>query len=227
MMFDAKRALVLAAHPDDETIGIGGTIRKMADAGCEVTVVFYTNGDEGFADPELKKKIVKIRKAEIEKVQKMLGFKNFEFMGYQDMALPNNKEALKKTIALIRKYKPEIIFTHSEVDKHRDHRALNVITKEAFWQAGEAVSTDVGKPWKAKSLYFFEVLDITEPTHICDISATYEAIEKAIKIYVSQLDVLPGLMQKVGALKSFRGAQIGKKYGEALTKYSKIPEEFI
>lgn len=222
-----KRILVLVAHPDDETIGIGGTIRKLADNGCEATVAFFTNGDEGFVDPELKKKIVEIRKAEVDKIQKILGFKNFEFVGYPDMALPNDKDALKKTIALIRKYKPETIFTHSEVDKHRDHRALNAIAKEAFWQAGESVSTDMGKPWKAKSLYFFEVLDLIEPTHVCDISGTYEVVEKAIKIYVSQLEVLPGLMQKISALKSFRGAQIGKKYGEALTKYSKIPEEFI
>ncbi|MDD5502279.1 MAG: PIG-L family deacetylase [Candidatus Thermoplasmatota archaeon] len=222
-----KRILVLVAHPDDETIGLGGTIRKLSEQGCEVTVVFYTNGDEGFSDPELKKRIVEIRKAEVQKVQKILGFKNFEFVGYQDMALPNDKQALKKTIALIRKYKPEIIFTHSEIDKHRDHRALNTIAKEAFWQAGEAVSTDMGNSWKAKSLYFFEILDLIEPTHVCDISGNYETVEKAINIYVSQADVLPGVMQKIRALKSFRGAQIGKKYGEALVKYSKIPEEFV
>ncbi len=223
----AKKALVFAAHPDDETIGIGGTIRKMADAGCEVTVAFFTNGDEGFADPELKKKIVEIRKAEVEKVQKILGFKNFEFLGYPDMALPNDKQALKRTTALIRKYKPDIIFTHSEVDKHRDHRALNAIAKEAYWQAGENVSADLGKPWRAHSIYFFEVLDLVEPTHICDVSATYESVEKAIKVYVSQLDVLPGLMQKICAIKSFRGSQIGKKYGEALCRYGKFPEEFM
>lgn len=224
---EVKSVLILVAHPDDETIGIGGTIRKLADSGCEITVVFFTNGEEGFTDPILKERIAEIRKGEVKEVQKVLGFKNYEFLGYPDMGLENDKKTFKKTIELIRNYKPNIIFTHSTIDKHRDHRILHEIVKEAYWQAGENVSVDIGKPWRADSLYFFEGLDLIEPTHISDISRTYEAIEKAIRIYVSQLDVIPKLIQKVRSIKSFRGMLIGKKYGEALTRYTKIPEEFI
>ena len=220
----AKRALVLAAHPDDETIGLGGTIKKLAKNGCIVHVVFYTGGREGFADPGLKSMIEKMRKEEIEKVQNVLDFESYEFLGYEDMAVPDDKEAFKRTIELIRTIKPDVIFTHYNKDKHRDHRVISNLSKEAWWQAGESVCTDLGRPWRAGQLYEYEILDLFQPTHIVDISEEYEDIGRSMQIYSSQLEVLPDILQKIEAIAKLRGAEIGAEYGEGFIRSFYLPE---
>jgi LmbE family N-acetylglucosaminyl deacetylase len=43
-----ERALVICCHPDDEVLGIGGTIKKLTNEGTEVTVLMFANGNEGY-----------------------------------------------------------------------------------------------------------------------------------------------------------------------------------
>jgi len=222
-LLDAKKALVLAAHPDDETLGVGGTIQRLVKNGCEVHVTFYTEGEEGFADPRLKDDITKIRGEEIKMVQKILGFQSFEFVGYKDMDVPNDKEALKRTIGVIRRVKPDVIFTHYHKDKHRDHRAISELSGEAWWQSGENVCADLGKPWKVKQLYEYEVLDLFQPTHILDISEEFSNVCAAVRKYSSQMDVLPNVLKISEGIAMVRGGQIGVRYGEGLAEHFCIP----
>ncbi len=51
-MLNVERALIICAHPDDEVLGLGGTIKKMTNAGVEVTVLMFANGNEGYTTLE-------------------------------------------------------------------------------------------------------------------------------------------------------------------------------
>ena len=72
-MAEERRALVLCAHDDDEVIGPGGTIRRLADAGVRVTTVIFANGNEGYLRLEERDTIVERRRGERAVAQKILG----------------------------------------------------------------------------------------------------------------------------------------------------------
>nr|MDO8098990.1 PIG-L family deacetylase [Candidatus Njordarchaeota archaeon] len=220
----SRRFLVFGAHPDDEVVGVGATIAKLAKAGHDVFVVIFTKGEEGYADRRLKDTIAELREKEIEKVRGILGVKKYELLGRPDMGLKNDKETFKESIRLIRKFKPEAIFTHHKVDRHRDHIAASRLATEAFWQAGEPVSMDLGDPWRSKALYYFEeAYPFKFPSNIVDVTQTFEAKISAMKTYLSQLPVVPFILGGIEGQAIARGALIGVKYGEAFLRSNVIP----
>ncbi|NOR53664.1 MAG: hypothetical protein GQ536_06215, partial [Candidatus Aminicenantes bacterium] len=102
-----KRVLVLAPHPDDETIGCGGSLAIHANAGDPVKVVFLTNGAKGdTSGKEEKKSYIKIRQGEARKACKCLGITDLEFWAYEDRALAGSRGVLTKVIDLLEEYKP-------------------------------------------------------------------------------------------------------------------------
>jgi len=216
--------LLLCAHPDDDAIAMGGTIRKFADQGAEITEVVFATGNEGYSRMEDKKRIVKIRAKERENAGKILGITRYETFDYPDYGVPANETTYKLVIKMIRKYRPDIIFTHYALD-YMSHKSLASIVPEAWWQAGWEASLDLGRPWKAKGLYFFEVLQsLPQVSHIVDISDTFQIKMEALKCYRSQHKVVPGILESVEALAKLRGSAIGVKYGEAFLASNFIPK---
>ncbi len=106
------KVLSLCGHDDDSIVAVGGTLRKIVNAGGEVTVVYFGNGNEGYADLKKQENIVALREAEVRKSYAILGVKNLECLGYGDFDIPANEETYRLAIKIIRKYKPDIIFTH-------------------------------------------------------------------------------------------------------------------
>ena len=73
---EVKKLIVFASHPDDETIGCGGTIKKLSESGCEVIVVFATTGNTGVDQSRnYEKNIKSTRLKEANKAAKILGIK--------------------------------------------------------------------------------------------------------------------------------------------------------
>jgi LmbE family N-acetylglucosaminyl deacetylase len=220
--------LIFGAHPDDEVVGVGGTIAKLAKAGNSVFVVIFTKGEEGYADRKLKDTISELRRKEIERVSGILGVKKYETLGRPDMGLTNDKETFKVTIQMIRKFKPDAVFTHHRVDRHRDHVAASKLVTEAFWQAGEPVAMDLGNPWRPNALYYYEeTYPFKFPSHIVDITETFDAKMEAMKTYVSQLPVVPFILGGIEGQAIARGTLIGVKYGEAFLRSSVTPRKEI
>jgi LmbE family N-acetylglucosaminyl deacetylase len=218
------RVVVFGAHPDDEVFGVGGTIAKLTRSGNKVFVVIFTKGEEGYADKNLKDTIPELRRKEIEKVKGILGVEEYKLLGRPDMGLENDKDTFKETIQLIRKYKPDAVFTHYRIDRHRDHRAASRLVTEAFWQSMEPVSMDLGDPWRAKALYYFEeAYPFKFPSHIVDITKTFEVKIDAMRTYVSQLPVVPFILGGIEGQATARGALIGVKFGEAFLRASVTP----
>ncbi|MDF2721650.1 MAG: hypothetical protein K0Q59_1325, partial [Paenibacillus sp.] len=117
-----KRALVICGHPDDEVLGIGGTIKKLTNEGTEVTVLMFANGNEGYTTMEEKDSIVDIRRKERENVGRLLGIAHYEAHHYGDFAIPADEVTYKMCIQAIRTYRPEVIFTHYW-NEYRTHKA--------------------------------------------------------------------------------------------------------
>nr|MDO8082609.1 PIG-L family deacetylase [Candidatus Freyarchaeota archaeon] len=221
-----SRILVFGAHPDDEVIGMGGTIAKLVREGHEVRIVVFTRGDEGYPKIELKEAISEVRREELENAAKVLGVKSHDMFDIEDMGLINDKETFKRVIKTIREYQPGIIFTHRFEDRHRDHVAANRIVSEAWWQAGQNVSIELGEPWRAKKLFYFEIFSpFTFPSHIVDITDTFEFKKKAMEKFASQLSVLPNVLRALEGLAIFRGSLIGTRYGEAFLESRIVPEK--
>lgn len=99
------------------------------------------------------------------------------------MALGNSKEVLKKCIGIIRKTKPDAIFTHGPGDRHRDHFNTYLISVEAAWQAGEPVSVEFGESWTTPYIYYYKGILGGLPSIIIDIT---DVLEKKIEVQMSQ-----------------------------------------
>jgi len=219
-----ERALVICCHPDDEVLGIGGTIKKLTNQGTEVTVLMFANGNEGYTRLADKDRIVDIRRREREAVGSILGISCFEAYDYGDFAIPADDVTYKMCIKAIRTYRPDVVFTHYW-NEYRTHKAVASITEEAFWQAGWTCSLDLGQPWKASALYHFEVIQLMPQNSIVvDISDTYADKVAAMKAYASQCDaVVSDALQQIEGRALTRGAQVGVKYGEALLLNTTVP----
>ncbi|MCM8784732.1 MAG: PIG-L family deacetylase [Candidatus Omnitrophica bacterium] len=183
-----EKIIVFGAHPDDE-ITMAGTIFKMSSSGKKVIVVTMTDGCEGYSDPEIKEKIVEIRRKEAEECDKVLGISKRIMLNIPDMALINDKETLKKCIKIIREEKPDAIFTHGPCDNHRDHITTHFITVEARWHAGEPVSSELGNPWYTPYLYYYKGILSGLPSIIIDVTDVEEKRYEALITQVSQFKI--------------------------------------
>lgn len=179
-----KTILVFAAHPDDE-MAMSGTMSKVSDLGVRVVVAQSTNGSEGYPSPDMEDTIVETRRKEADEADKVLGVERIH-LGHDDMALINDKATFKQFIEVIRKVRPDAIFTHGRNDLHRDHLATSAISIEARWQAGQPVSTKLGEPWKTPHFYFYKAVRNVDPHYEVDITGYAHKAAEARRTQVSQ-----------------------------------------
>ncbi|MFA5406668.1 MAG: PIG-L family deacetylase [Candidatus Nanoarchaeia archaeon] len=113
---------VCAAHPDDEVIGMGGTIAKISEKEDVISVIFsYGDKYPFWQEPGSVKKT---RMSECKTCKDILGVKKTYFLGFKDLEIAKHKEdAINKLRRLMTKYKPSRVFTHTITDGHPDHRA--------------------------------------------------------------------------------------------------------
>jgi LmbE family N-acetylglucosaminyl deacetylase len=170
--------LVIAPHPDDESIGCGGTICLHADRGDRVAAVFLTSGEKGLTDVS-KEDARRIREKEAEDAAGILGISSVTFLRRPDKHL--EQDALQAAEALkpiLDREKPEVIYLPHERDFHQDHRASASIVETAL-RASENPTP---------SLRSYEVLTpLTEYDHAEDISPVMRRKLKAVCAHRSQV----------------------------------------
>jgi len=219
-----KNILVLAGHGDDSVIAVGGTLRALVDRGCRVSVVCFGNGDEAFGRMEDRDTVVERFGADAVAAHKVLGIDDFQCLGLPDFAVQENRETYRACIAAIRRVRPEVILSHYWLE-YFQHRAMARLACDAWWQAGWKCSADLGEPWAARRLYHFEVLHtMPEPTHLVDITKTFDAKLEACRQYSASQEFLQALLDQVEARARFHGSKIGVRYAEALTRSYFVPE---
>ncbi|MFB0537666.1 MAG: PIG-L family deacetylase [Anaerolineae bacterium] len=148
--------LAVFAHPDDESLGIGGTLARYAAEGVKVSLICATRGEEGeINDPSLgtKEQLAEIRERELRCACDLLGITELHFLGYRDSGMagtPANDdprslvraapyEAEGKIVHLMRQIRPQVVVTFDESGGygHPDHKAIHRHTKAAFCAAGD------------------------------------------------------------------------------------------
>jgi len=151
--------MTVHAHPDDETIGTGGTMAKAVAAGHRVVLVTGTRGEQGeivvpeMDTPENHRRLAELRAAELEAAMDDLGVTEWENLGYRDsdmMGRPGNAdprtfwqadldEAAGRLAWLVRKHRPHVITTYNEYGGygHPDHIRVHDVAIRAFARAGD------------------------------------------------------------------------------------------
>ena len=122
-----ERVLVIAAHPDDEVLGMGGTIAKYASRGNEVAVLIVTDGSTSqYRDDPKLKEILRAKKAETSNCAAVLGVKHVFYGELPDMKLDVTPHIeINRVIEnAIDDFQPTIVFTHFSGDVNEDHRRV-------------------------------------------------------------------------------------------------------
>ena len=212
------KILVISPHPDDETLGCGGTILKHKNMGDKIYWLIITNVDlkNGW-----DRDIVEERQKEIETVAEMYGFeKNFK-LDYPTAKLDiiSIQEIIKSISKVILEIKPEIIYLPNRFDVHTDHQIA--------FKAAYSCTKNFRYPF-IKKILMYETLSETEfspalpesiftPNIFMDITNYFEKKLEILKIYDSEVmeKPLPRSIDAIEALAKYRGSRIGKKYAES------------
>lgn len=130
-----RSALIFAPHPDDETLGCGGTIIKKTERGATVHVVFITSGGCSHVQYMTPEEMIPIRQAEGLAACKALGVKGSDvhFLGLSDSNLAQQiGEGTEAVRHLLRQHRPEEVFVTCGEEPSDDHRAANAIVLHAI-----------------------------------------------------------------------------------------------
>jgi len=124
----SRSALVVAPHPDDETLGCGATIIRKAAAGTPVHVVVVSDGAGGRRDQGVTStRNIELRRDECREACRRLGLATdtLEFLGIEDGALDSHIATIEARLRkIIERFEPEEVFVPAAVDAHADHRAV-------------------------------------------------------------------------------------------------------
>jgi LmbE family N-acetylglucosaminyl deacetylase len=218
-----KRILVIAAHPDDEILGLGGTIHLMSSKGHEINCAILGTGISSrfkSLDAVSSRDYDQLRENAL-KSSEIVGFNKLEFFDFPDNRFDSIDilDVVKAIESLVKKYKPEIVFTHHYGDLNIDHRISHL-----------AVMTAI-RPYSfpyVKKIIVFETPSSTEwsfhssgpsfePNLFIDISTTIDSKLDAMSEYVSEIRNYPH-PRSLLSLKNranFWGNIIGVEYAEA------------
>lgn len=125
--FFGQRVLIVAAHPDDETLGAGGTISRLASAGLDVGVVFLADGETSrlnSSQTTQAKERIENREACARSALKILGCSTIDFLKFPDNQLDAVPllDIVKRLELIVDEFEPQTILTHSASDLNVDHR---------------------------------------------------------------------------------------------------------
>lgn len=212
------KVLIVATHPDDETLGCGGTILKHKDKGDQIYWLIITNIDEKNG---WNKKTVAKRQEEIENVSQAYGFEKVYKLNFPTTKLDTipMSELISSISKVMNEVKPHTIYLPNRSDIHTDHQ----ISFKAVWSC-----TKNFRYHFIKKILMMEVLSETEftaalkenifvPNCFVGISNFFEKKIEIMKMFNSEVmkKPYPRSSKTIEALAKLRGSRIGKKYAEA------------
>lgn len=217
-----ENILVVAAHPDDELLGVGATIRRLVDEGAKARALILAEGitsrsehrDDADAD-----ELLRLREDALE-ASKVIGYEGIDLCGFPDNRMDQLDllDVIKTISGYVDAYKPTAIFTHHSGDLNIDHQIVCRALLTACRPVGD---------YKVKRIYAFETPSSTEwnyvysdpfcPNAYFDVTETLEAKIGAMAKYRSESAVSPHprSADALRALAEYRGSNVGCKYAEA------------
>jgi bacillithiol biosynthesis deacetylase BshB1 len=217
--------LVVAAHPDDAEICVGGTLLRMVDAGLRVGIVDVTRGEMG------TRGTAEERDAETRAANESMGIALRANLGLPDGRVEVTLEAREALARVLREHGPDVVLAQHVDDLHPDHAATGRLAREAWYLSGlrRLAELDGGPPARRprRLLHFMGHVPF-EPTLVVDIGPVWERKLALIRCYASQLapagsgdrgqHFLFGadILSRMETRARFFGERIGVRYGEPL-----------
>lgn len=214
-----KTILVIAAHPDDEVLGCGGTIARHVVEGDEVHVVFMADGVTSRVNHDNED--LSVRNKAAHESCKLLGTQEPQFLGFPDNKMDTIAflDVVQKLEKVMMEIRPSVVYTHHDEDLNVDHRITNQAVLTACRpQPGYYVN----------EIYSFEILSSTNwascsikntfsPSRFVDISKVIELKIKALNIYDQEMRDYPHSrsIEAVESLARYRGSTMGMMAAES------------
>lgn len=202
--------LVIAAHPDDEVLGMGATIKKLTKKQHKVSLCVISEG----ATAQYKdKKMINVRRNACIKAGKILGISNFDFLEFPDMRLDSipHLEINKNLERVIEKIKPKIVYTTPSNDLNKDHQKVFestlVVTRPLSSMVKQVLCFEM--PGTVRTPFL--------PTLYEDVTKEFSFKIKAFKMYKSEIEKFPHprSVKSIESLSITRGIESGLKNAEA------------
>lgn len=216
MKLNIKNAVIVAPHPDDETLGVGGTIKRLVESGVKVSILVVS----GHMPPLYSEETYKKTLNECKKVFSYLGVNDFKFLDIPATKLNevSTSDLNAKINNFISKRHPDTVFVPFP-DRHIDHRII--------FDSGIVASRPINKK-SPKTVLLYETLSETHwnvpgveasfiPDFFINIDKQIKNKLTALKYYKSQINknTPSRSIEAIEALAKFRGSQNGCKYAEA------------
>jgi LmbE family N-acetylglucosaminyl deacetylase len=220
-----KKVLVVAIHPDDETLGCGGTLLKHKESGDEIHWLIAT---EMTVEHGFKESVVRKRKEEIQKVNRLYNFDSINRLGFPTTKIDNNDTSylVNKISKIFNQIKPDTVYLPFKSDVHSDHRC--------FFNAAFSCTKSFRYPY-IKRVYMMETLSETEfapstkedsfiPNIFIDISDYIDKKIDIMKVFESEIGdhPFPRSVRNIKALATFRGASSNCNYAESFMLLKEI-----
>lgn len=210
------KILVVSAHPDDETLGAGGTILKHLANGDEVYwcyfTLFFENSDDAY-----KRK----RESIVSTVFRTYGFQDRFFLNFHagDLDKVGFRDLINNFSDIIRKLKPEIIYTVGPMDVNTDHeyayKAVMSCTKPSYTPFIRKIL--IYEVTSSTNWSFPDTTQFFVPNCFCDISGLLEKKVEIMRIYEEEHKEYPHPRSDRGirAIAEYRGSSINVEFAEA------------
>lgn len=211
--------LVVAAHPDDEVLGCGGTIAKHRMLGDEVTVLFLTDGISSRDGADVDNDRVERRDA-AHRALKVLGVSDIIFETFPDNQLDSVPllDVIKVIEAVAFRITPEIVYSHSSADLNVDHVVAAKAVRTAF---RPTKSTSVNKilafEIMSSTEWSFDFAGVFKPNVFIDISEFWDKKIGALHCYEMEMrsSPHPRSFRSIEAYGALHGEAVGFGYAEA------------
>lgn len=191
-----KKVLVIAAHPDDEVMGLGGTIAKLSAQGVECHLLIVTDGSSSqYRESDHLGEIIEAKKIETKNCADILGFRSIHYGELPDMKLDMTPHIVINQVIerVVDEVQPDTVFTHFWGDVNRDHQ-------EVYKSTLVAVRPVMGQV--VKELYCYRVPSSTEwtpnkadtmfmPNYFVNIEKYAEQKYRAFACYSTELREYP------------------------------------
>jgi bacillithiol biosynthesis deacetylase BshB1 len=226
-------ALAFGAHPDDVELSCGATLLKIISEGQQVAVCDLTRGEMGtLGTPET-------RKAEAETATEVMGYHCRTTLDLGDSKLFHTEENLAEVIRVIRRFRPDVVFSNPPDERHPDHaKASKLVTDACYYSGLKHLATTFNgftqEPHRPLHLLYYIQFKHLEPDLIVDISETFTASRKGVLAFGSQFHRegstekpqtminRPEFLTGLEARARYLGEQIGVTYGEGFLHPAKM-----
>jgi N-acetylglucosamine malate deacetylase 1 len=209
-------ALIVAPHPDDAELGMGGAIAKMLALGWRVGILDLTDGEPTpFGD-------LQTRARETALASQVLGVTVRENLGLPNRSLEATLEARAALANVFRRFRPKWLFAPYWEDAHPDHVAATQLVEAARFWSKLTKSSLLGEPFHPQRIFYYYCIHLkhaAQPAFVLDISDQWETKRKSIEAYASQFTVgrehiSPSMIERLRDEAAYWGRMIGTRYGE-------------